>query len=122
MSRLLFVDDEESIRLLFEEEFRDRGYDVVLAADGHEALRKFEETNPDLLVIDIKMPGMDGIELLKRIREKSRQVPVILCTAYSEYKQNFETWASDDYVVKSANLETLFKKVEKLLGGRNKKD
>ncbi len=115
MSRLLFVDDEESIRLLYKEEFGDRGYDVVLASNGEEALEKFAATDPDLLVIDIKMPGMDGIEVLKRIREQSRKVPVILCTAYGEYKQNLETWASDDYVVKSANLETLFRKVERLL-------
>jgi CheY-like chemotaxis protein len=112
---LLFADDEESIRLLYKEEFEERGYDVLLAADGHEALAKFKQHLPDLLVIDIKMPGMDGIELLQRVREHSREVPVILCTAYGEYKQNFETWASDEYVVKSANLDGLMKKIEQLL-------
>ncbi len=115
MKRILFVDDEESIRLLYQEEFEERGYDVVLAGSGEEALEKYAQTNPDLLVIDIKMPGMDGIELLKHIRQQSKDIPVILCTAYGEYKQNFETWASDDYIVKSANLEGLVSKVEHLL-------
>ena len=115
MKKLLFVDDEESIRLLYKEEFEEGGYEVLLASNGEEALQIFAETSPDLLVIDIKMPGMDGIELLKKVREQSRDIPVILCTAYGEYKQNLETWASDEYVVKSANLENLFKKVEELL-------
>jgi len=115
MHKLLFVDDEESIRLLYKEEFQERGYEVILAGSGEEALVKFSESNPDLLVIDIKMPGMDGIELLKRIRNLSRDVPIILCTAYGEYKHNLETWASDDYVVKSANIEGLCEKIEKLL-------
>ncbi len=115
MKKILFADDEESIRLLYQEEFEEAGYEVVLAANGEEAVEKFSKTRPDLLVIDIKMPGMDGIEVLKKVREQSKDVPVILCTAYGEYKQNLETWASDEYIVKSANLEGLFKKIEELL-------
>jgi two-component system, response regulator, stage 0 sporulation protein F len=118
MGKILFADDEESIRMLYKEEFEDRGHEVVLAGSGEEALKKYAETSPDILVIDIKMPGMDGIELLQRIREHSRDIPVILCTAYGEYKQNLETWASDDYVVKSANIEGLLQKVENLLAKR----
>ncbi len=115
MKKILFADDEESIRLLYQEEFEERGYEVVLAASGEEALQQYADARPDLLVIDIKMPGMDGIEVLRKVREDSKEVPVILCTAYGEYKQNFETWASDDYIVKSANIEGLFQKVEALL-------
>jgi DNA-binding response OmpR family regulator len=115
MKKILFVDDEESIRFLYKEEFEEKGYEVILASNGEESLEKFAETNPDLVVIDIKMPVMDGMEVLKRVREQSGDVPVILCTAYGEFKQNLETWASDAYVVKSANLESLFKKVEELL-------
>jgi len=118
MATILFTDDEESIRLLYCEEFEEAGYDVVVAASGEEALEKFAETQPDLLVVDIKMPGMDGIELVRRIRELNTEVPVILCTAYGEYRQNLETWASDDYIVKSANLEGLFEKVAQLLARR----
>lgn len=118
MATILFTDDEESIRLLYREEFEEAGYEVVVAASGAEALEKFTEAQPDLLVIDIKMPGMDGIELVRRIRESDTDVPVILCTAYGEYRQNLETWASDDYIVKSANLEGLFEKVAYLLARR----
>ena len=115
MHKLLFAEDEESIRLLYKEEFEEQGYEVILAADGHEALAKFADHRPDLVVIDIKMPGMDGIEVLKKIRELSPHVPAILCTAYGEYRQDLHTWASDDYIVKSANLETLIRKVKTLL-------
>jgi len=115
MATILFADDEESIRLLYRDEFEEAGYTVVLAANGEEALEKFAATSPDLLVVDIKMPGMDGIELVRRVREVSTHVPVILCTAYGEYRQNMETWASDEYIVKSANLDGLFDKVAELL-------
>jgi len=115
MKKLMFVDDEESIRLLYQEEFEEKGFAVVVASNGMEALELFDRENPDLVIIDIKMPGMDGIELLKRLREKSRNVPAVLCTAYGEYKHNLETWASDAYIVKSSNLEGLFQKVNELL-------
>jgi CheY-like chemotaxis protein len=91
MATILFADDEESIRLLYQEEFEEAGYEVVVAASGEEALETFAEVQPDLLVVDIKMPGMDGIELVRRIRESSTDVPVILCTAYGEYRQNLGT-------------------------------
>ncbi len=115
MKKLMFIDDEESIRLLYKEEFEEKGFSVVLASNGEEALEVFDDAEPDLVVIDIKMPGMDGIEVLKQLRLKSRDVPAILCTAYGEYKHNLETWASDAYIVKSSNFEGLFEKVNELL-------
>jgi CheY-like chemotaxis protein len=118
MATILFADDEESIRLLYREEFEEAGYAVLLAANGLEALEKFAQAWPDLLVVDIKMPGMDGIELVRRVRELNSDVPVILCTAYGEYRQNLGTWASDEYIVKSANLDGLFNKVAELLDRR----
>ena len=115
MKRILVVDDEESIRLLYQEELQDQGYEVILAGDAEEAIIKFTEMTPHLVILDIKMPGRSGIEVMKSIRDQSRDVPIILSTAYGEYKQNFETWASDAYVVKSANLDGLMNKVREIL-------
>ncbi len=116
MKKILVVDDEENIRLLFKEELEDEGFLVDLARNGEEALKKVSLFKPDLITLDIKMPGMDGIETLKRIRETERQLPVVLCSAYGEYKQDFATWASDAYVVKCADLTELKDTIRRLLG------
>jgi len=116
MRRILVVDDEEAIRLLYQAELQEAGYQVAMASDGHEALRMVRENRPDLMTIDIKMPGMDGIELLRRVREVYRDLPIIINTAYGDYKSDFGTWASDAYLTKSADLAELKAKIRKLLG------
>jgi two-component system response regulator (stage 0 sporulation protein F) len=116
MKKILIVDDEESIRFLYKEELEEEGYIVECAGNGEEALEKLCVFKPDLVSLDIKMPVMDGIEALKRIREKERQLPVILCSAYGEYKQDLTTWASDAYVVKCADLTGFKSTIRRLLG------
>jgi len=116
MKKILVVDDEESIRFLYREELEEEGYIVECAKNGEEALEKLMVFKPDLISLDIKMPVMDGIEALKRIREKERHLPIILCSAYGEYKQDLTTWASDAYVVKCADLTNLKSTIRKLLG------
>jgi DNA-binding response OmpR family regulator len=117
MKKILVVDDEESIRELYRAELADEGYDVDLAADGRQALRRLDAFKPDLVTLDIKMPGIDGIETLKRIREKNPTIPVILVSAFGEFKQDFNTWASDAYIVKSHDTTELKETVRKLMGG-----
>jgi CheY-like chemotaxis protein len=116
MKKILIVDDEEGIRFLYKEELEEEGFKVELANNGKEALEKLSLFRPDLVTLDIKMPVMDGIEALKRIREVDRQLPIVLCSAYGEYKQDFTTWASDAYVVKCADLTEFKSTIRRLLG------
>lgn len=113
--KILVVDDEENIRFLYKEELEDEGYNVVLAANAEEAMKKIIEHQPDLITLDIKMPGMDGIEFLRKLKEENRNIPVILCSAYGSYKQDFRVWASDAYVVKSADLRELKQTIKEIL-------
>jgi len=113
---ILVVDDEENIRWLYKEELEDEGYQVTAAASGEEALALVSELKPDLVIMDIKMPGISGVDALIKIKEIDKNIPVILCSAYSDYKQDFSTWASDAYVVKSSNLDELKKAITKVLG------
>ncbi|MBI4388699.1 MAG: response regulator [Nitrospinae bacterium] len=113
--KILVVDDEENIRLLYKEELEDEGYQVVLAANAEEAMDRINREQPDLITLDIKMPGMDGIEFLRKLKEEKRSVPVIRCSAYGSYKQDFRVWASDAYVVKSADLRELKMTIKEIL-------
>jgi two-component system, response regulator, stage 0 sporulation protein F len=115
VKKILVVDDEESIRLLYQEELEEQGYEVVIAGNADEAIEQFSAAHLDLIILDIKMPGRSGIEVLHIIREQSRDVPVILSTAYGEYKQDLNTWASDAYIVKSANVDNLINTVREIL-------
>ncbi|MDI6764138.1 MAG: response regulator [Thermodesulfobacteriota bacterium] len=115
MMKILVVDDEESIRLLYKEELEEDGFVVEVAKDGLDALKQVPLFKPDLITLDIKMPGLNGIETLKRIREMERQVLIVMCSAYGEYKQDLTTWASDAYVVKCADLTELKNTIRRLL-------
>jgi CheY-like chemotaxis protein len=114
--RILLVDDEEHIRLLFKEELEEEGYLIDLASNGLEALEKLKEQRFDLVVLDIKMPGMDGIQTLNEIKKIDKDQHVILCSAYGEFKQDFSSWVSDAYVVKSADMRELKETIKNILG------
>jgi len=115
VKKVLLVDDEESIQMLYREEFEDDGYEVISALDGESGLQKFKEDTPDIVILDIQMPGMNGVEVLRQMKMIDPSVPVILSSAYQEFKRDLGTWASDEYVVKSGNLEDLKQTVRRLL-------
>jgi len=115
MNKILLVDDEESIQIVYREEFEDEGYQVISALDGASGLEKFKTEQPDLVILDIQMPGMNGVEVLRQMKMLKPSIPVILSSAYQEFKRDLGTWASDEYVVKSGNLDELKATVAKLL-------
>jgi CheY-like chemotaxis protein len=116
MKTILIVDDNENDRLMCEKSLRNAGYATQSVSSGPEALR-LAAKNPtlDLIILDIKMTPLDGIEVLKQLRARQVGIPVILYSNFSFYKENFDTWLADAYVVKSSDLEELKRKVKELL-------
>ncbi len=115
MTTILLVEDDKNQRLLYEQELRLEGYEIVTAADGKEGLKKVQEQPPDIIIMDINMPKMNGIETMGMILSKHKNIPIIINTAYSSYKNNFMSWAADAYVVKSSDLTELKNKIKEIL-------
>ena len=115
MKTILFVDDEKYLRMLYEREFSQDGYHVITADSGAAALGILRSEPVDLAVVDIRMPGMSGLELMEEILAARRDMPVILNTAFTSYKDNFQSWLAAAYVVKSSDLTELRAKVRDLL-------
>ena len=107
MKTILIVNDEQSTRFLYKEKLEGNDYQISVAATGEEALKMLDKQIPDLIILDIKMPGMDGIEVMRKIKDEKGDIPIILCSAYGQYKQDFRVWASDAYVVKSADIREM---------------
>ena len=116
MKRLLIVDNEKNLLLLYKTEFEAEGYQVDTAANAKEALSICKKRKYDLVITAIKLPGMDGIELLGRLLGYNNKLPVILNSSYESYKDNFLTWSADSYVLKSSGLTELKQKVRESLG------
>jgi len=112
---ILLVEDNKNQRLLYDQEFRHEGYEVEIADDGKEALEKVQERAIDIIILDINLPKMDGIEAMGRILSTNKNIPIIINTAYSNYKDNFMSWAADAYLVKSSDLSELKNTVKELL-------
>jgi len=122
MARIMVVEDEDNQRLLYRREFEDDGHEVIEVSGGRQAIELLEKgEKPDIVVLDISMPDMDGIETLGKILSRDNTIPVILNTAYSTYKDNFMTWSADAYVVKSGDLSELRRKIAEVLKQRSVK-
>ncbi|MCR6712293.1 MAG: response regulator transcription factor [Demequina sp.] len=112
--RILVVDDEDNLRSMLVAALKYEGYDVVQASDGAAGLRAARETKPDLIVLDVMMPQLDGFGVVKRLREAGDRTPVIFLTARdaSEDRVTGLNLGGDDYLPKPFSLEELVARVE----------
>jgi DNA-binding response OmpR family regulator len=113
--RILVVDDEKNLRILYEEELKEEGYEVDIADSAETAFKLLDANLYDAIVLDIQMPGMNGLEAMGHILHRNRKQAIILNTAYSQFKDDFESWSADAYVVKSSDLTELKNKIKELI-------
>lgn len=114
--KILVVDDEDDILHFLELVLREKGYDIVTASGGHEALTRAQMERPDLILLDIMMPQMDGWEVLKllRVDEDTAQIPVAMLSARTEAKDRVQGLQEGavDYICKPFSLHELVGKIE----------
>lgn len=113
--KILVVEDDKNQLLLYQQELTREGYNVITAKDGCEAVKMVKERFPDLVMMDINMPKMSGIEAMGKILGEHKKIPIIINTAYSSYKDNFMSWSADAYIIKSSDLTELKAKIKELL-------
>ncbi len=115
MKTILVVDDEKNLRLLYSRELQLEGYQVLATANGEDALQFIREHPVDLVILDAKLEGQSGLEILCAIMEQNRRLKVILNTAYSFYRFDFTCWWADAFLIKSSDLQELKSKVHELV-------
>ena len=115
--KILIVDDNANERKLLEQILTDEGYEVESSSDGKKALEIINanyntKQYPDMIISDISMPNMDGIEMLGKMLGIDSNMPVVLYTAYPNYKDNLLAWAAQGFVVKNSDPSKLLSKVK----------
>ncbi|MBN1385195.1 MAG: response regulator [Elusimicrobia bacterium] len=118
MKTILLVEDEESLSTIISDELREEGYEVLTAYTGRECREHLAEVTPDLVIMDIKLPDVSGLQLLDDVRRKSANLPIVISTAFDNYKKDYEVWAAgvSDYMVKPVELDDLKARIKKILG------
>ena len=116
-ARLLVVDDEPNIRELLSASLRFAGFEVEVAADGREAMRRALEMSPDLIVLDVMLPDLDGFTVTRRLREQGTRIPVLFLTARDETADKIAglTVGGDDYVTKPFSLDEVIARIRAVL-------
>jgi DNA-binding response OmpR family regulator len=115
MKTILVVEDERNLRAMYAQELEAEGYAVIAVPDASTAKATCKENKIDLAILDIKLDGPSGIDVLQHLAKEHRGVKVIINTAYPAYKNDFQTWSADAYVVKSSDLDELKSKVRELV-------
>jgi DNA-binding response OmpR family regulator len=113
--KILIVDDEEPLRRLYKTELEKEGYTTLVASNAREAMSIAESESLDLIIMDVRMPGMDGIEAIHKILGKKPSMPVIINSAFPNFKKSFMTWVAEEYVIKSPDLKELKDKIRTCL-------
>ena len=116
-ARLLVVDDEPNIRDLLASSLRYTGFEVITAANGSEAIKQAESTNPDLIVLDVMLPDVDGFTVTRRLRENGFTTPILFLTAKDDMSDKVQglTVGGDDYVTKPFGLEEVVARINAIL-------
>ncbi|MBP7528523.1 MAG: response regulator [Syntrophorhabdaceae bacterium] len=118
---ILIIDDDEYFVRLLSDELSDEGYATKHAANGAEAILILKHLKPSLIILDIVMPVMDGMEVLGPIVRRYEDVPVILHSSYEDFRKDFKSWAADAYLVKSSDFVELKGTIRRLLGVNNRR-
>lgn len=118
-NRILVVDDEDALRTVLSSELEGEGYKVAAAADGAEAISILKNQIFDLILLDIKMPNVDGFEVLKFVKETNPETKVIMLTGFADLKNAIESkkLGAEDFVSKPYDLVDLLTTVERVLSG-----
>ncbi len=118
--KVLMVDDEEDFVTTLSERMKMREVDSEVALDGEQALQRVEDEIPDVMVLDLKMPGIDGLEVLRRVRKAYPQIPVVILTGHGSEKDEAEArrLGAFDYLQKPVDIEKLVKVLRKAYKSR----
>ena len=118
MAKILLVDDAAFMRMMIKNSLTKGGFADSTFVEAQEAVKKFDEENPDLVIMDITMPNMDGLQALKKIREAHPDAKVIMCTAMGQESMVVDAIKSGakDFVVKPFNAERITSTVKTILG------
>lgn len=114
-NKIMIVDDDPNLRLLYQKELAAEEYDIIATDDSEKVIDLLKQEKCRVVVLDIEMPEISGLELVTKIKEDSPATKVILNSAYPMYKADFKSWLADDYLIKSSDLGPLKEKIKQFM-------